>query len=275
MGTVTRLCAVLPLVACGRVGFGASADAGDAPADVAALPSDDAPGYRATAVHFESTGGDYLWSGFLANTQNSGKGTYSVWLHFTAGDGQQQLISVAMIIGVGGIVRTGANKLQIVLPDCAGIPLLDMASTGTYTTGSGWIHLLSAWDLAAGKAQLYIGDADDRAGNPGILSGGVCYGNATRWGVGGLAQGRLDADVADLYAALGTYLDISDSVVRRRFSDAAGKPIDLGTDCRGPAGAQPTACFTGDIATWAINKGNGNGMMIAGDGLTAAPGPSD
>ena len=268
---------LLFLGACGRIGFDtqSASDApivsGDAPGDA----SPDGPGYRATAVRFETAGNDYIWTGFLANTTNSAQGTYSVWLHFNGGDDQLQFLSVAQVVGIGGVLRAANNHFQLVLPNCAAITVLDMQTENAYTSTSGWVHLLASWDLAAGRADLYVNDVADRAANPGMLPGNVCYASL-KWGIGGLVTGALDADVADLYASLGTYVDLDVEANRRLFRDAAGKPVDLGADCSGPTGAAPTGCFVGDFESWNTNKGTGAGFVLEGDGLVVAPtSPSD
>ncbi len=271
----SAIVATMVLGACGRMGF----DELPAPPDTASVvESDAAPDaltYRATAVSFESAAGDYLWTGSLANTTNAPRGTYSAWFHFTGRDNQQQLVSVAQVIFIGGVIREASNRIHFLLPDCTGITVLDMQTTGAYTTTSGWVHVLASWDLPAGRAQIYINDVADRAANPFMLSGNVCYASL-KWGIGGLIGGALDADVADFYASLGTSLDLDIEANRRKFIDAAGKPVDLGTNCNTPTGITPTGCFVGDAETWATNKGLGAGMNVDGDGLALAPtSPSD
>jgi hypothetical protein len=173
------------------------------------------------------------------------------------------------------VLREANNRFRFLMQNCGALSLLDMESASAYTVASGWIHVLASWDLGAGRADLYINDVDDRAPNPGILNGNICYASL-KWGIGGLNNGQLDADVADLYAALGTYTDLTIVANRRKFSDAAGRPVDLGTECTGPTGAKPTGCFIGAAAGWNTNKGEGAGFTLAGDGLDPSPtSPSD
>ena len=269
--------ALVVLVACGRVGFDGHTDAAaqDTASDAASDVASDAPRYHVTAVRFATAANDYMFAGSLANVTDSPRGTYSVWLRFHAGDGQLQMLSVAQVVGVGGVVRTAANQFELLMQDCLAVPLLDMRSAGTYTAASGWVHLLASWDVTAGRAQLYVGDAVDQQANPGIAPGNICYASL-RWGIGGLSSGQLDADVAELYADLGTSLDLRIDTNRRAFSDAAGKPVDLGPQCSAPAGHVPTGCFTGAAATWFMNQGTGKGFTLGGAALAEAPtSPSD
>jgi hypothetical protein len=237
--------------------------------------SSDAAGYRATAVHFAEASNDYMTTNGLRNTSASPMGTYSVWLHFHGGDGQQQLISVAQIVGIGGVIRTSSNHIQFVMQMCSSPVVLDMQTQRTYTSTSGWIHVLASWDVSSGRAQIYVDDVVDRAANPTINNGNICYGTPT-WGIGGLSSGQLDADVADLYASLGTSIDLDVEANRRLFGTAGNKPVDLGSNCTNPTHAMPTACFTGAMGSWNTNKGVGAGFTVGGDGLTAAQtSPSD
>lgn len=268
---------ILMLCACGRLGFdhGAEPDARAViETSIDATAAEDGEGYRATAVTFEPTGNDHLWAGSLLNTTSSGRGTFSAWFRFNAGDNQQQLIAVTQIVGFGGVMRQANNRFRFIMPNCLGVPVVDMASQGSYTTASGWVHVLASWDSGMGRADLYINDVADRA-NPIIVAGPICY-DTIRWGIAGWVSGQLDAHVADFYSALGTYFDLSVEANRRRFRDAAGKPVDLGPACAGPTGAPSTVCFAGDAATWSMNEGVAQGFNLEGDGLAAAlTSPSD
>jgi hypothetical protein len=269
--------ALLVLVGCGRVAFDPHVDAPPVAdtAQVSVDVADDAARYHATAVRFATAANDFMYAGSLANTVDGPRGTYSVWLRFHAGDGKLQMLSVAQVVGIGGVVRTASNQFELLMQNCLGVPVVDMRSAGTYTAMSGWVHLLASWDVTMNRAQLYIGDTSDEQANPGIVAGNICYASL-RWGIGGLAAGQLDADVAELYANLTTSLDLSVDANRRAFSDTDGKPVDLGPQCSTPTGHAPTGCFTGDLATWSTNQGTGSGFAMGGPALTTAPtSPSD
>lgn len=265
------------LLIAGCVEFDATGPVRDAP-DAPPTPDaslDGPAGYRAVAVRFETTGNDYLWTGNLIDTTRSPRGTYSAWFRFHAGDGEQQMLSVAQLAGIGGVFRTAANRFRFLLQSCTAATLLDMESQTTYTTASGWVHVLASWDVSIGRAQLYINGIADRAIGVTLNSGNICY-DSVKWGIGGLSSAQLDADVADLYAALGTSIDLDVPANRLGFRTATGDPADLGTTCEKPTGAAPTGCFVGDAATWRANRGTGQGFMLEGDGLGSAPtSPSD
>jgi hypothetical protein len=263
-------------VGCGRFGFGVLGDGEDETvetspdASVAKIET-----YRATAVRFQTANNDFMWTGALEETVNSGRGTFSAWFRFTAGDDQLQMVAITQVVGFGGVFRTASNQFQFLMQNCLGVPIVDMRTAGEYTTASGWTHVLASWDAAQGRADLYINGVPDRADNPTIVNGNICYDTA-RWGLAGWTSGRLDADVADMYATLGTYIDITDEANRRLFTDVDGRPVDLGRACVLPTGSPPSGCFVGDPSTWHTNQGSAEGFNLEGDGLAESPtSPSD
>lgn len=245
----------------------------DGPADDAREvdgPAIDAPPYRPTAVNLAAT---YLKQAGWTNTLNSERGMASFWIELEGGDGQQQQIVNGEVLSVtGGVFRTAGNQFRFWLPDCNAPPTthVDMYSQNSYGSASGWIHVLAAWDVSAGRGDLYIDGVEDRAANPTIKNGQICY-QAGDWGIGGLSSPSLDANVADVYGALGDYLDIRDPSVRAKFiTGPHGKPVDPGPDCSAPTGKPPTICLHGDLATWTQNKGVGGGLTVHGAAPTAA-----
>jgi hypothetical protein len=259
-------------------GTDAPAQVDDAPADASKLA--DAAAYRATAVQFTSASNDYLTTDALDHATNSPLGTASFWVRFTAGDANQQLLVVAAVqvgpaIVAGGIYRTTDDHVAFLMYDCAANKLLEMESQNTYTVASGWVHVLAAWDVSAGLAQLYINGVPDLAAGATINNGSICY-TAWKWGVGGYSSGTLDAGLADVYASLGTFTDLGSAANRELFEDGSNKPVDLGTDCDSPTHSTPTLCFTGSATTWNMNKGSGDGFTVEGGALAPAlTSPSD
>jgi hypothetical protein len=252
----------------------------DQPADSAGLDTssdgsgaDGSSAYRPTAVSFSRANGNYLSMGALngATSVSQRQGTFSVWLRFTANDGDVQDFMVATNTAglMAGITRTTTNQLQVNAPTCVDLSALVMSTQNMYTIQSGWIHVLAAWDLAAGSASIYVNGTLDTASSPTVINRDICY-TAPQWGVGGLTAPELDADVADLYLLLGTYLDISLPATRQKFIDTNGKPVDLGTSCANPTGAPPMSCLHGPLATWNVNVGTGSGMSVNGPALTTA-----
>src|SRR5262249_55947606 len=100
--------------------------------------------------------------------------------------------------------------------------------------------------------------------------GPICY-TSPAWGIGGATTTQAsDMDTADIFISLSTFVDIAVADNRRKFSDSADKPIDLGSHCEKPLGAAPNLCFTGALASWPMNKGTAGGFMLHGNGLDGA-----
>jgi len=233
-------------------------------------------GYHAAAVRFDPVSGDYMsQAGLLGAPTSSQVGTFSVWLHFNGDDGSAQTIAAAMEIANGGITRNSSNKIVFTLFQCNGAPLLGMETRDAYTSTSGWIHLLAAWDLPNNKGQIYVNGTLETA-NLSVHSGSICY-NAPAWYIGGTNGGSLNADVADFFASFDTFRDLGSPSNVALFRDlTTGKPVDLGPGCStAGGGTSPIACFIGPVAGWSSNKGTGGGFTLHGDGLAAASsGPS-
>jgi len=82
-------------------------------------------------------------------------------------------------------------------------------------------------------------------------------------------------DVADLYVNFGNYVDYSDLATRRKFIDADGKPVDLGSTGQKPTGSSPILFFSGGTNNWHTNKGTGGGFTENGTLTTSTASPSD
>jgi hypothetical protein len=257
------------VAACGRLGFNArSDDGGDGRTDTAG-----ASGYHATAVRFAPASNAYLDDLSLANVSNGPKGTLSIWIHFNGSDGTQQF--VAGVGGMYGLLRTASNQFRLNFVNCSNAAVVDMYTQGTYTMSSGWVHVLTSWDGTTANGQIYVNDVSDRAAAATLNNDNGCF-TSPVWGIGGVVNNQLNADLGDFYVNLTTYVDLTVAANRRLFSDAAGKPVDLGPSCNLPTGSTPTACFTGPVTMWNIDKGTAGGFSAGGGGLTAAQtSPSD
>jgi hypothetical protein len=238
--------------------------------------------YHASAVRFDSTEGDYLSQPSLEGAKDSNSGTFSVWVRFEgSGDGQSQPIIDAAVLGFpedSGITRTADNHFTLTLWGCGVLGVAVQANTANvYTTADGWIHVMASWDIGHRIVQLYVNGQLDLALNPTINNYNICY-NGPNYDIGA-AQNvpALDADLADLYADLTNYVDLSSAANLERFRTKSGKPVDLGRNCRRAGnGSTPILCLTNPAATWYANQGTGSGMTLNGDGLAAAAtSPSD
>ena len=71
------------------------------------------------------------------------------------------------------------------------------------------------------------------------------------------------------------YLDISVENNRRKFIDADGFPVDLGSDGSTPTGIAAIMFFSGATVSWHTNDGSGGGFTENGALTDAATSPSD
>lgn len=136
-----------------------------------------------------------------------------------------------------------------------------------------WNHILFAIDLEGGLTkELYINDIDVGMDLFTYVDDFIDYTNGG-WAFGGVGVDNLDADIADFWFDSNTFLDISVEANRRKFIDANGNPVFLGTDGSLATGSAPDIFLSGDTATWHTNKGSGGGFTENGTLTTASSGP--
>lgn len=93
--------------------------------------------------------------------------------------------------------------------------------------------------------------------------------------VGGYDGAGIKMDVADFWCAPSQFIDFTIEANRRKFIDAAGKPVDLGADGSTPTGTAPAIFFSGDHATFGTNKGTGGSFTLTGTLTDATTSPND
>ena len=230
--------------------------------------------YTAHAVRFDGTN-DYLNRGAnLTGLVDGKEGLFSGWLNFKGGDGSQQGVLVNTPEQFQ-IARLSSNVLRVIGTGGA-TTSLNISSNSTYTTASGWTHFLVAWRLTTPEAYLYVNDSNDEAAGSTELDGPIDYAG-TDWLVGSRPAGadKLNADISDLYWD-DSFMDITIEANRRKFIDASGKPVDLGSDGSNPTGSAPLICLNNATTTgWESNKGSGGGFTENGALTDGTDSPSD
>lgn len=230
--------------------------------------------YSANAVTFDESN-DYLTRGAALTGEADGKtGLFSVWVKF---DSSASAIEEFVRIkgGTFTIQRTGTGEIRIRAFNSTPTEILLADTTATFDDTDGWIHILIAWDLSTTTVQMYINDSSDISVST-ATNDDIDLTN-TDWGIGGRDTGieLLGADVADFYLNLAETLDISSEANRRKFIDASGKPVDLGSDGSTPTGTAPIIYLHGATDTWHTNDGSGGGFTENGELTTAGSSPSD
>lgn len=233
--------------------------------------------FSVNAVRFDGANDHLDRGGNMTGSVDGNKFLFSCWFDLK---GRDSLFSTLFsCVNQNWLIRrSSSNKWDCRAKNAAGSALFFLPSSTTYTTGTnpGWHHLLIAGDLAVGdpKAQMYADDVLDGSVIPTIDNINFDAGD---WEVGRDVAGvgnRIDADIAELWFDQ-TFLDISVESNRRKFIDASGFPVDLGTDGSTPTGSVPLAYFNGDTDTWHTNEGDGGVFTEIGALTDADSSPSD
>lgn len=232
-------------------------------------------GYSVNAVTFDGTNDWLSKSAEFTGLADSKSGIFSCWFNVGGGAGTYRYLS-SWVSGANNIYLTTGNVLRFQMANSAPAVVMDMSTAGTFGVSATWHHVLASWDVATGAQHLYIDDVSDKTG--------TSYSNTTidytrgshatgAWKVTG--EGKWNGDLAECYFAPGQFLDFSSAANRRLFIDAAGKPVDLGSDGSAPTGTAPIQFHTGPTATWHTNAGSGGGMTENGALTDASTSPSD
>lgn len=238
-------------------------------------PAGGAPPYAAVTTNFDGTNDWLSRASGLTSAVDGKLGTLSFWIDKIQADGQSRGI-LRDTAGRLQINHTSGNLIQIVGQSSGGTTNLTLISTSQIAAAGGWYHILASWDLLNGLGHLYINDADVRAGSPTLNNGLIDYTTADLGiysNVGGTSKFQCDA--TEFYFNFVEYVDITVEANRRKFIDAAGKPVDLGADGSTPTGSQPIIYLKNPHTSYEVNLGYG-GDFIANGSLTAgSSSPSD
>lgn len=234
--------------------------------------------YTANAVRFDGVAARLDRDDDLNGASDVPQFSASMWFNLQGGDG----VDMGLISNddLGYLIRRGdANELTVILrSDLAG-GLWRVNSTAAFSTASnpGWHHLLiGANFIASPVAKVYLDDSPLAVTTEfGPTAGDVDWtANNHFVGAVGDGSGLLNADLADPWYTK-EYLDPDVLANRRKFIDAAGKPVFLGDDGELPTGTDAIAFFSGDTTGWHLNRGFGGGFTENGILTTAPTSPSD
>ena len=198
----------------------------------------------------------------------------------TTSNGDEKRILTARDLGepstVLQIKRNDENALLVNLRGTDDDKVLVVTSTTTIRSSDGYVHCLISWDLtlaAAARARLYLEDVN-RTLIDESLNQNVRLSRVDRWTIGAnnAGQQKLKANIADLFFDT-QYLDLDVVANRRKFIDATGNPVNLGTTGATPFGSQPLLFHSGTTGNWHTNKGSGGGFTLNGFLETASPQP--
>jgi hypothetical protein len=228
-------------------------------------------GYVADFVTFDGTN-DYIERGAdLSGNADGQLGILSAWLK-SNGDGTTQWIYIDGVAGYIKLEKDSSNKIIIRLANSSNSTIMNLKSTTAYTTSSGLIHVLAAWDLANQIAYLYIDDVDDESIGDSIAVNDTIDYTRTNHYIGGSPVGnRFDGCISEFYFNMAEFLDISVEANRRKFINAAGDPVDLGSDGSTPTSTAPIVYQNGDFTNFETNQGTGGNFTVTGALTTCSP----
>jgi len=236
--------------------------------------------FRANAADFDGTNDSLERGGGLTGVVDAGTGILALWGHFNGGDTTEQILFDTP----GGTVRcirtlvAATNFLSIVL--AGGAFTTHFRTTTAINIATGWFSMLAAWDnnIVINKIRhLYINDVSDIAFIGGSDDAFLVDYTQTNWGVGARVGGvsRMNGCLSEVYFAPGQLLDFSITANRRKFIDAAGKPVPLGSNGSNPTGTAPAIYLNNSAAGFQFNKGTGGNFTTVGTLTNCATSPSD
>lgn len=233
-------------------------------------------GYSANAVRFDGTNDDLRRGAQITGLVDGQVFTTSFWFNHKGKDAD----AVAMFFhGTANRFRISrlSKKWHFECRNAADTTLWEGQTVASYDTvlNPGWHHIIFSISLGTPTVQIYVDDAVDQTNLVGPVTGTVNF-PFTNWGVGATSTGviRIDADIADFWFD-DSFQNLTVEANRRKFIDAAGKPVDLESDGAGPTGAAPLVYFSGATDAWHTNKGTGGGFTETGALTDGASSPSD
>lgn len=238
-------------------------------------------GYATGAVVFDGSN-DYLTRGANPTGLLDGKkGIISFWVNFQGGDGVQCSF-IENFSAFFAIRKLNTNKWQFSGANSSSSSIFVMRSNSSYTSASGWIHVLASWDLGSGVDYLYVNNSTE-LNSITLTNDTINYiKSPANFSLGASTAGnsKLNGYLADVYINLAEALDFSSSSNRAKFIDQTTlKPISLGSDGSLPTGTAPLFLQRlnpgSSASTFATNLGTGGDFSITGTLTTAPSSPTD
>jgi hypothetical protein len=210
--------------------------------------------------------GGYMTRGAaLTGAANGGDMFISCWVQFHTLGARAHFFE--MDVGVGPLImeKTAANQILFTWVDTGTTVRHSMITTNAPMVDERWHHIMIAVDHSVPTQLMYIDDVpatktdttNDNTGSMGWVQTDLTLGAR----VGG--SSKQDADWAD-FVMDDIFLDISVIANRRKFIDASGNPVDIGTDGTTALAASPLICITNAFGTFHTNNGTGGGFTETG-----------
>lgn len=162
------------------------------------------------------------------------------------------------------ILRNSAGTLQISAEDTGAATTLNILSATGACSAAGTYIIMASWNLAsAGSGRMWINEASNYV-ESAYIDANIDYTVAEN-SVGGSVSGGtlLGGDIYTIWIDFTQRLEWNTESVRRKFIDADGNPVFLGTAGQLPTGTAP-GIFLGydDSSCWNHNRGSLGGSFV-------------
>lgn len=223
--------------------------------------------YTAPGVRFNGSNTNLLNASAMTGVAASKVGTLSFWLKMMGGDSTLQRV---LNFGPSDAIvceRKADNTLLVTGPGA-----FAATSSTTLVSGGDWVHAICSWDVAAGVIKLFLNDVD-RTSGPVTINTASTLAGLSVIGCDSGGSLRINAEIAELYFNP-VYFDLTVTANRRKFINASGFPVDLGSTGNGPTGSAPPIWLSGNSTTFPNNGGTGGAYSIAGTLANSSDSPS-
>lgn len=218
---------------------------------------------RKSANRYDGTNDYSKISSDFSGNADSKIWTGSLWFRRKGGAGSTQTF-----YGAGTRVRAyfgSDNKIYFRGENSSGTLVLQLNGSTALTVDGEWHHMLWSFDMSdTAKRFLYIDDAAETLTVTTYSNSAIDF-TQTSHAIGArpAASEKFNGDLSEVWTSLGTstYLEIDSTGIRRKFIDANGHAVDLGSDGSTPTGVSPILYSKAGGAT---NSGTGGNMTVTG-----------
>lgn len=227
--------------------------------------------YTAGTAVYDGTNDRIEIIGSPTGLADGGVFSFSFWYHDDGGDGtQRELVEWATSSAAYRlrIEHTTANKIMVQARDSTPTVILQVTSTNTITTASGWVRISGCFNLSnTSLRKLYFGTTAETLSVTTYTNGSIDMAGASwKYDVGTTTNG-----VLDITGALSEFWFDDSYLDDPTKFESGGHPISLGSDGSLPTGSQPVFYLKGDGNGWNINSGTGGNFTLTGSFGTTTP----
>ena len=213
--------------------------------------------YSANGVTFDGTS-DYV-SGTLSGLSDTKKWSGSFWFRLNNLSNTDREIFDTDGQGDISFNWKGASSDRIIIYAQNASPAAVLNIQSSAINDTDWHHVMFSVDLSdTSKRHIYVDGVSDLSNIVTYTDDFMDFTNPTTFYVGEEQNGTgtFNGDLADVWVAFNTYIDLSVQGNREKFLSANGMPMYLGPDCSMPTGVSPDICLTGNTDNWHLNKGS-------------------